>query len=51
LPSAFLTVIGQLAQFIPGTERVTVFIAAAAGTASDAKISPATSFFMRISVQ
>ena len=51
LVSAFLTVIGQVAQFMPGTDSVTVWVAAHKGEAKAAKVASATSFFMTTSFQ
>jgi hypothetical protein len=42
LVSAFLTVIGQVAQFMPGTDSVTVWVAAQAGEAIAANVASAS---------
>ncbi|ODS59734.1 MAG: hypothetical protein ABS38_14100 [Acidovorax sp. SCN 68-22] len=51
LVSAFLTVIGQVAQFIPGTDSVTLCVAAQRGEVIAANAARATSFFMAVSFQ
>jgi hypothetical protein len=51
LVSAFLTVIGQVAQFIPGTDSVTLCVAAQRGEVITANAARATSFFMAVSFQ
>jgi len=52
LDSAILTVIGQVAQVMLGTDSVTVLVAAEAGALrATARASSAASFFMTISGQ
>src|ERR1700738_382705 len=49
LESACLTVIGQAAQVMPGTDSVTARVAAQTGTARTASASAVSSFFMMTS--
>jgi hypothetical protein len=51
LPRAFLTVMGQVGQFMPGTDKVIVWGAAQIGEAHPARTAHITSVFMRVFLQ